>query len=146
MKKRLNRNCVPASQSIDVVVAAACRLAENDEIKSVHVVSNDRPTYDDLSRYHRWADDCDVALSVDASGVAFRADPLFRQDERFDKMTTSSWSVENRELANWRTPEADYAQGKRPVLANLVSSARVWLGSHGSTWRAEFSAMREGTR
>jgi hypothetical protein len=147
MKKHLNRNNVSASQSINDVVAAACRLAENDEIKSVHVVCNDRPTYDDLSRYHRWADVCDVTLRVDASGVAFRTDSLRYRDERFDTIATSPWPVELREFAKWRTLAADYAQGTRPVVVgNLISLARKWLGSHGRTWRAEFSAMTEGTR
>jgi hypothetical protein len=54
------------------IAVAACRLAGRRQIRAVHVVSRQRPTYDELLRVRRCASKCGVELTADASGVSFR--------------------------------------------------------------------------
>jgi hypothetical protein len=55
---------------VEVLVAAACRLAASDSgVRSVRVLTPSRPTYDELRCYQEWAHDRRVRLHVDGKGV-----------------------------------------------------------------------------
>lgn len=54
---------------IESLVAAACRLVESGMgVRSVCVVTNGRPTYDELRCYQAWAQQQHVRLSVSGNG------------------------------------------------------------------------------
>ena len=53
---------------IEGLVAAACRLVGSDHgVRSVHVLTPSRPTYDELWCYQEWAHDQHVRLNVDGT-------------------------------------------------------------------------------
>jgi hypothetical protein len=55
---------------IEGLVAAACRLVgSGNGVRSVRVLTPDRPTYDELWCYREWARDQHVRLNVDGTGV-----------------------------------------------------------------------------
>src|SRR3954468_15063685 len=85
------RNAAERGQSIDEVAAVARNLAGTDEIRAVHVVSGERPTYNDLLRYRRWADVGHLNLSVEASSVSFRSDRRFDQEASAETTRKPSW-------------------------------------------------------
>lgn len=58
---------VEALQPMDGVFAAACNLAAEGTVASVHVIVNRRPTYDDLIRYRHLAAACDLSFMVTMS-------------------------------------------------------------------------------
>jgi hypothetical protein len=70
------------SRPIADIAEAACHLAGHWDVRAVHVVSSQRPTYDELLRVHRCASECGVELHVDACGVSFHrsATPVSRSD------------------------------------------------------------------
>src|ERR1700754_209987 len=76
MKKIQTRQRSMTPMAMSTLVASACNLAKNDEISAVHVVSNERPAYDELVRYRRWADSNDLRLSAKATSAIFRSGPL----------------------------------------------------------------------
>lgn len=128
-------------------MASACRLARHEEISAVHVVTNDRPTYDDLLRYHRWAASHDLKLSVDAMSVSFRSDPLYPRPDSVADPVTLNWTSLLGDHVPWRDFVHVSTQGTRPVVeGRLVSSALNWLGTHGRAWYVELNLMSEGTR
>jgi hypothetical protein len=128
-------------------LAIAGRLATNDEISAVHVVSNDRPTYDELLRYHRWADGNDLKLSVDATSVSFRSNPLRVLPSYVEAPTVPAWPSHLADHVPWRDFVHVSSQGTRPMMnGNLVSSALGWLGAHSRAWYGELNLMNEGTR
>jgi hypothetical protein len=61
----------PASEhDIEGLVAAACRLVASDnEVRSVRVLTPNRPTHDELWCYRQWAHDQHVCLNVDGDGM-----------------------------------------------------------------------------
>jgi hypothetical protein len=147
MNTRLNGKATDRGQSIAEVVEIACNLAGTDDIRAVHVVSGERPTYDDLLRYRRWADVSLLNLSVDASSVSFRSNR--RYDEEASGETTRKLSWPHHFLAHgpWRAALTAYSQGVKTAMAeNTLSSALSWLSAHGRAWFSEFTLMSEGTR
>lgn len=59
-------------------VAEACRLVESRRtVRGVHIVAKGPPTSDELQRYHDYAAECHVNLTVDAHGmISIRAGVL----------------------------------------------------------------------
>ena len=58
-----------SEHDIEGLVAAACRLVGSDnEVRSVRVLTPNRPTYDELWCYREWAHDQHVRLHVDGNG------------------------------------------------------------------------------
>ena len=55
--------------SEDLVVAACRLVGSGNEVRSVHVVTPSRPTYDELWCYREWAHDQHVRLDVDGNGM-----------------------------------------------------------------------------
>jgi hypothetical protein len=147
MKRNRNRQRASAPQSMDSLMATACRLAESEDISAVHVVSSERPTYGELLRYHRWADGRDLKLVVDASSVSFRSSSLHDPDSAVEARDTSTWPGGFITHVPWRAALRDYSHGLQPApTEKTVSSALDWLSAHGRAWYAEFNLMTEGTR
>jgi hypothetical protein len=60
------------TRAIGDIVRAASRLADLDEIRSVHVISGERPTYDDLLQVRESAVRRNIDLTVGGSSISFR--------------------------------------------------------------------------
>jgi hypothetical protein len=138
---RIEQHTAQDHRSIDEVVQASCRMANQQEITSVHVISSQRPTYDGLLRIRQCANARGVDLTVDASGVSFRrrADP--------DEAGESEQEVGMPSSLRW--PMALPSRSLLPLAEatkRKLSSALDWLSAHGRTLRAELNTMSEGTR
>lgn len=60
----------PRRRHMQELVSEACGLIHRDgEVRSIHIVGGDRPTYEQLRRYRKSATDDHVKLSVDRDGV-----------------------------------------------------------------------------
>jgi len=58
---------------METLVAAACRLVGSGTgVRSVHVLSPDRPTYEELLCYKEWAQQQHVRMNVDGNGITVR--------------------------------------------------------------------------
>jgi hypothetical protein len=112
------------SESIADMLGIASQLAGREEIGSIQVVSDRRPSYDELVRFRRWADARALELTVSASGVSFHPRHA-RAPALPDKEPFHQWFA---------------------VLVRRVSAVRHWAWMHGQTWCARFGAMNEGTR
>jgi hypothetical protein len=53
---------------MDEVVANACRIANNEDIRSIHIAMGHRPGYNDLIRYRDQAAACGLRMTVIGSG------------------------------------------------------------------------------
>lgn len=147
MSTRLNRTAEDLRQSRDDVVATACNLAGTAEISAVHVVSRERPTYDDLLRYRRWAGVSQLNLSVEASSISFRSLQRFDEAAAYETTRRPVWPHHFVAHVPWRAALDAYSQGvESAVAAKTVSSALDWISAHGRSWYAELSLMSEGTR
>jgi hypothetical protein len=127
----------------------ACQLAGHGEVRSVHVVSRQRPTYEALLRCRRLAAARDLDLTVDAAGVSVRSrraadHPLTTAPSRTPGDGRSDWrrslgfpraGAAVRPLAAWG---AAVARGVPAKLDRIRRDGRARL--------AGFAAMSEGTR
>jgi hypothetical protein len=144
--------------SIDVLIKAACRVAGSDEIGAIHVVTSRRPTYAELMRYRQLAGARDLDLNVDASSVTVR--PHNRREAQCSEIdlphdlrppsNVSAHPSQARPRESSVSPAAGSNAHAREVessvLLHRISSAIDWLSAHGQAWRADLSAMSEGTR
>src|SRR3954447_20786374 len=141
------RNAAERGQSIDEVAAVARNLAGTDEIRSVHIVSGERPTYDDLLRYRRWADVSHLNLVVEATSIAFRSCQRSDEVAPLETIRKPLWPYHIVAHDPWRAGLNAYSQGVKPAIAeNSVGAALSWLSAHGRAWYSEFMLMSEGTR
>src|SRR4051794_37692984 len=130
MSTRLNRTAENLTQSIDEVVATACNLAATDEISTVHVVSRERPTYDDLLRYRRWADVSHLNLSVEASSISFRSRQRCDDEASVETVRRPLWPPLLIAHVPWRASLDAYSQGAQSAVAvKTVSSALDWISA-----------------
>jgi hypothetical protein len=154
MMRTINRHTNRETASIDVPITAAIRVAGTDEIGSVHVVTNRRPTYAALVRYYQEADRRDVTLSVEASGITVRPPIRDGACKTHVGLLPSATPPPPTAAHTWHScPRAHLwrrgalAQGVQPSVAlSRVSSALDWVHAHAQAWRTEFTAMSEGTR
>jgi hypothetical protein len=72
MNDRIERTTTESVNSVTNAVTVACQLAGRDEIRSVRVVSRQRPTYDALLRCRRLAVARGLDLTVDTGCVSVR--------------------------------------------------------------------------
>src|SRR3954463_6896393 len=114
MKTGRTWNAAERRQSIDEVAAVACNLAGTDEIRAVHVVSGERPTYEDLLRYRRWADVDHLNLSVEASSISFRSDRRCDQYASVERTRKPSWPHHLVSRVPWRAALRVHAHGVKP--------------------------------
>jgi hypothetical protein len=60
----------PRRRQFQEIVSEACGLMHRDgQVRSIHIVGGDRPTYEQLRRYRKSATNDHVKLSVDRDGV-----------------------------------------------------------------------------
>jgi hypothetical protein len=58
------RQTNPSSVAVDDVFRAACRVAERDNVRSVHVIVSQKPTYVEMLDYRRRAAAAELAYMV----------------------------------------------------------------------------------
>jgi hypothetical protein len=147
MKTSRNGNATKHAQTIDDVVAVACHLAGTDEIRAVHVISGERPTYSEVLRYRHWADVSHLSLRVEAASLSFRSRERDDDQSSVEEPWTSSWPHHFRAHGPWRAVLNGYSHGVMPALAeSSVGSTLGWLSAHGKAWYSELTLMSEGTR
>jgi len=129
---------------LDEALAVACTLAGQDAIGSLHVVMNDRPTYDEILRYRRRAEACGFALTVTGTSVVLRP--------RAEPVPTPGSAVV---IPSGARPAAwDWARrfGSAALIraevasANRLSPVGRRMRSHVRALGDDFRSMSEGTR
>jgi hypothetical protein len=127
------------SERLDEVMAIAGHLAGDDTIRAVHVVTNDRPTYDGLRRLRSLADASDLAMAVNNNSIVLR--PI---KARSETAAADSRALRDEGAANRRhIAGAWHSSRPRAAFAPRVGH---WLHTHLGTWNAGFTGLSDGTR
>ncbi len=61
-----------ATWQVDEVMEIAARLSGRDAVSAIHVALGTRPTYEDLLRYRRLAEENDLTFYLLADSIVFR--------------------------------------------------------------------------
>lgn len=127
-------------------IEAAVRLATDDAVTSVHVVTRDRPTYLELLRLRHEALARGLNLSVSGGGVTLkrRKTPVARGEAT---LHGPGWTAVAAKPPRILTATPDTAAAAaRTDREPWVSPLWQWLEAHGREWRAGLAALSEGTR
>jgi hypothetical protein len=131
------------------LIGIALRLASDDSIESVHVVTSDRPTYPELLHFRQQATARDLNLGVTGSSVSLKKRHHLSAtgDEGWPVGALHAWGERLRERALAREAAAEgLGPSFSPVDSWRPHPVWHWLHAHGQAWRANLAAMSEGTR
>ena len=129
------------------MISVASRLIGREGITAVHVISTQRPSYDEVLSYRRWANARDLQFKIDVSSVSFRS---HRQPEFGDG--TERVTGEGLTHLSYVSPRALVATlhhlfAEWPAAAvNTISPCLDRLRLQARSLQAELNAMSEGTR
>jgi hypothetical protein len=144
MDRNVDNNGTEEHSEVSDTIAVASRLVGQGGFTAVHVISSDRPSYDDVLRFRRLAGLLDLEFKVDASSVTFRAD---QQLDILDALEAGSMGARLSHLPHAARPTvltrlqlgwSLVIHGVSPSLNRLRLQARIW--------QAELGTMSEGTR
>ncbi|MGH2535044.1 MAG: hypothetical protein ACRDJW_22510 [Thermomicrobiales bacterium] len=133
---------------LDRAVDAACRLTAFGEVRAVHVVTERRPSYEELRRYRTRAEANGLALTVLGSGgVVLRSrrvkPPLVgRQDA--GRVQAAMTALDRRTNGERRSEPANPRDSTDRRWAAPPGNRRSRWPARG--WLGELHAMSEGTR
>jgi hypothetical protein len=143
--------------AIDEVMEIASALAGHDAIGSIHIATNQRPTYAQLLRYRRRATAAGLELVLTRSSVILRPPTEVTDDVEQTPLAALRVWVHRTLIRTWRQgripkPAVVTAEEDRPddglpaMLPGGTQPARSSLPSHLKAWYADQCAMSEGTR
>jgi hypothetical protein len=136
-------NTSEESSKVNDMISVASRIVGREGITAVHVVSRQRPTYDEVLRYRQQATRRDLEFKVDASSVSFRA---HRQADVGESAEAAGEDWRSR--MRYATPRAASTTLHHgwSNMVNAVLPGLDRLRLQVQAWEAELGAMSEGTR